>query len=139
MPNFKSLLWVLVGAVAMAAPVAKMPPPPLAPGEALVLAGPDGVVHAFGPSTEEELLGTLASLPWLKLEGAEWSSEGLTFKCGGALNGFRCSDPKGHGRVVPCMIQRARHNTSARPITSIVRWQGKRKRYLERSQVRLPL
>jgi hypothetical protein len=41
----------------------------------------------------------VAKAVWLKLEWAEWGSEGVAFKCPGTLEGLACTRPKGHGRV----------------------------------------
>jgi hypothetical protein len=44
-------------------------------------------------------MGELATLVWLKLEGAEWNAANVVFKCTGTFNGVVCSAPKGHGTV----------------------------------------
>ena len=44
-------------------------------------------------------MGCLAELAWLKLEGSEWASMDILFKCTGSWAGHPCSDPKGHGKV----------------------------------------
>ena len=100
MLNFKTLLLgPLCAFVVAAAPAPKPPAPPLEKGEALVLEGPDGVVYRFGDSHRESPMGSLAGLVWLKLEGADWSSVGVRFKCLGLMNGEACSLAKGHGKV----------------------------------------
>lgn len=100
MSNCKALLLALVCVLAIAAPPpAKVPLPPLEPGEALALTGPDGVVHRFGPAQVEGPMGGLACLAWLKLEGAEWGASVLAYRCTGSAHGLSCSLPKGHGRV----------------------------------------
>jgi hypothetical protein len=107
MLKLRPLLLVLVCALVQGAPpsaaLPEAPPvqvaPPLLPGEDLALAGPDGELHGFGHARRESPLGSLASLLWLKLEGAEWTTQGVGFKCTGALPGLACSNPKGHGKV----------------------------------------
>lgn len=44
-------------------------------------------------------MGSLAKLLWLRLEGEEWASRMVTFKCKGELNSIRCWNRKGHGKV----------------------------------------
>lgn len=68
--------------------------PDLKPGEGLAVSGPDGEVHGFGASRAETPLGALAWLVWLKLEGAEWASRDVVFRCKGP-----CAGTKGHGRM----------------------------------------
>jgi len=100
MSMLKAFLLVSVCALAAAAPPpARTPVAPLLAGEALAVAGPDGVLHPFGEAARELPLGSLAKLVWLKLEGSEWGSMGVQFNCTGAWKGNRCSRPKGHGRV----------------------------------------
>ncbi len=99
---------LLVGALfALALPLlaqgpiaaSKLETPVLLPGEGLAVAGPDGVIHTYGEATRETPMGSLAKLLWMRLEGDEWSSLGVEFKCTGAWNGHRCWLAKGHGRV----------------------------------------
>ena len=86
-------------AMATAPATPRIPAPPLEKGEALVLEGPDGELFHFGDSQRQSPMGSLASLVWLKLEGAEWASAGVGFQCSGLMNGEACSIAKGHGRV----------------------------------------
>ena len=44
-------------------------------------------------------MGSLAELVWMGLEGAEWSAQGLQFKCTGKAGPFTCWKQDGHGRV----------------------------------------
>lgn len=88
--------------LATAALAAQAPRPPkapaapdLRPGEAFALAGPDGVVQAWGASRVERPLGVLGCLPWLRLEGDGWAARDVQFKC----KGPDCTRAKGHGRV----------------------------------------
>ena len=93
-----ALLCTCVLAAAPAAPKA-VPAPPLLAGEALAVAGSDGVVYLFGEASREAPAGSLAELGWLKLEGSSWSSMGVQFRCTGGRNGQTCFLPKGHGKV----------------------------------------
>jgi hypothetical protein len=95
------MLFGLLAAAALwgAPPKAAPPAPPLLPGEALVLAGPDLEVYRYGDAAAESPMGTLSQLLWVRLEGDAWASESLDFKCKGAVGPFLCSEPKGHGRV----------------------------------------
>jgi len=83
---------------AQAVPAA-MKPPPLRPGEALVITLGDGVVQAYGEAKQEAPMGSLAQLVWMRLEGADWSSLGVRFKCTGAAGPFICWKHDGHGKV----------------------------------------
>ena len=96
------LLWALMTAGMLAAAPPTVAPAiqaPLLPGESLALAGPDNKVYRFGDTLSEGPMGGLAHLVWAKLEGDGWASQDVQFKCSGALGGFHCSAPKGHGRV----------------------------------------
>lgn len=81
------------------APRKPPPPPPLQPGESLAVAGPDHEIYDYGDSRVEGPMGGLSHLLWVKLEGDAWASGDMQFKCAGAAGPFRCSAPKGHGRV----------------------------------------
>lgn len=82
-----------------APPAARAMMPPLQPGESLAVAGPDGVVHLFGPDPSlESPMGSLAKLVWIKLEGMEWASMDVRFNCTGTWQGYHCWNPKGHGK-----------------------------------------
>ena len=102
----KRLLFPLVIGCLLAAaspPAAKVPAPPLLPGESLALAltpeDEDKEVYLFGDTQRESPMGNLAYLPWLQLAGAEWVAVHPTFKCTGVMNGEACALAKGHGRV----------------------------------------
>ncbi len=73
--------------------------PVLLPGEGLAVAGADGQIFTYGEATRETPMGSLAKLLWMRLEGDEWVSLGVTFKCTGEWNGHHCWLAKGHGRV----------------------------------------
>ncbi len=95
-------LWstsVLVAPLLAQAPPPRPKPPVLEPGEGLAVGASGGDLEAFGEARSESPMGGLAELPWLRLEGSEWSSRMLTFKCTGAWSGQHCWSPKGHGRV----------------------------------------
>jgi hypothetical protein len=86
--------------VAQPAPVStSLPVPVLQPGEGLALTMGDGEVHTFGEAQKVAPMGSLALLVWLRLEGAEWASQSVQFKCTGSSGPLACSNPKGHGRV----------------------------------------
>jgi hypothetical protein len=99
--TIKPLLLVFACALAAAPPPAsKTPVAPLLPGESLAIAGPDGIVHLFGPdASRESSMGGLAKLVWIKLEGMEWASMDVRFHCTGTWEGYPCWKPKGHGKV----------------------------------------
>lgn len=73
--------------------------PTLRPGESFVITLGDGEVHAYGDSTKEAPMGGLAKLVWMRMEGADWASRGVLFKCMGKAGPFTCRKPEGHGRV----------------------------------------
>ena len=97
MPSLNALL--LGFACSLFAAAAPVPAPPLLAGEALALAGQDREVFQFGDTQGESPMGTLAYLPWPKLEGAEWGARNPMFKCEGVMNQEACSVAKGHGKV----------------------------------------
>lgn len=74
-------------------------PPPLRPGEGLAFATLGGTPEFRGEASIETPLGDLAGLLWLRLEGFEWSSRRVTYKCSGRNGELACTSPKGHGRV----------------------------------------
>jgi hypothetical protein len=76
-----------------------VPAPVLRTGEALVIGGGDGKVHAFGEARTESPIGSLAQLVWLRLEGDEWAAQDRVFKCKGSMGSHHCSLAKGHGKV----------------------------------------
>lgn len=100
MTMLKSLFLLCACALSAAVPPPpKTPVAPLLPGESLAVAGPDGTVYVFGDAAREEPMGNLAHLVWLKLEGSEWSAMAVQFNCTGTYRGYRCWQPKGHGKV----------------------------------------
>ncbi|MDR1840615.1 MAG: hypothetical protein LBQ86_01655 [Holophagales bacterium] len=73
--------------------------PDTRPGEGLAVISQVGEVKTWGEVDAFSPLGNLAKILWLRLESDEWNALGLRNKCKGELNGIRCSNPKGHGRV----------------------------------------
>ena len=70
--------------VAQPAPVQMtLPVPVLQPGEGLALTIGDGEVHTYGEAQKVSPMGSLALLVWMRLEGAEWASQSMQFKCAG--------------------------------------------------------
>jgi len=76
-----------------------LPVPVLQPGEGLALTIGDGEVHTYGEARREVPMGSLALLVWMRLEGSEWASRSVQFKCTGASGPSTCSNRKGHGKV----------------------------------------
>lgn len=93
------LILLAAAALPAAPPKPKPPAPALLPGEVLAISDPDRTVWTYGDAAGEGPMGDLAGLVWAKLEGDAWLSEDLHFKCSGAAGPFRCTAPKGHGRV----------------------------------------
>lgn len=85
-----SLLALALGAAA---------PPALRPGEGLAFASPGATPERRGEAAVVSPLGDLAGLLWLRLEGFEWSSRRVAYKCSGRSGDLACTAPKGHGRV----------------------------------------
>jgi hypothetical protein len=73
--------------------------PVLRPGEGFAITLGDGEVRAFGEARKEAPMGSLAKLVWMRLEGAEWSSSGVHYRCKGSDGPFVCWNREGHGRV----------------------------------------
>jgi hypothetical protein len=73
--------------------------PVLRPGEGFAITLGDGEVRAFGEARKEAPMGSLAKLVWMRLEGAEWSSSGVQYRCKGSDGPFVCWNREGHGRV----------------------------------------
>jgi len=98
------ILLLLVG-LGLGAQSAEASGKPLLPGlvleagEGLAVALGDNEVQLLGEARTEAPLGGLAKLVWMRLEGADWTSRGLRFKCTGSLAPFLCTTVKGHGRV----------------------------------------
>lgn len=85
--------------------------PSLEPGEGFAVAEVNGGVQVFGEGGKPGPMGSLAKLVWLELEGSEWGSQLLLFKCTGNVKGHPCGLPKGHGRVdLPKALQVDCHN-----------------------------
>lgn len=101
MLNLRIVLATLAATLCLAAQPApaEMKPPSLRPGEGFAITLGDGVVRAYGDAKQEAPMGSLAQLVWLRLEGSEWSGQGVQFKCTGAAGPFICSKRDGHGRV----------------------------------------
>ena len=59
----------------------------------------DGEVKSYGEARKEAPMGSLAKLLWVRIEGDEWGTRLVSFKCTGEWNGFHCWLKKGHGRV----------------------------------------
>ena len=93
------LIPLAVPAALLAAPPVPPLPAPLEPGEGLAVLQADGSVRLSGEAEREQPMGSLAKLVWLKLEGAEWSAQGLEFRCTGTLDGHACWLKTGHKRV----------------------------------------
>ena len=73
--------------------------PIMKPGEGFAIKTIDGGVHTYGEAKKEAPMGGLAKLVWMQLEGTEWASMGVQFKCTGKAGPLTCSNPKGHGKV----------------------------------------
>ncbi|WP_257304474.1 hypothetical protein [Geothrix campi] len=73
--------------------------PVLRAGEGFAITLGDGEVRAFGEARKEAPMGSLAKLVWMRLEGAEWSSSGVQYRCKGSDGPFVCWNREGHGRV----------------------------------------
>lgn len=82
-----------------APPPRAMEAPVLQPGEGFAITLGDDVVWAYGEARKEAPMGSLAKLVWLKLEGAEWASQGLRYQCKGTQGSWSCWNHEGHGRV----------------------------------------
>lgn len=90
------LLGVLLSAQEPAPPAWK--PGALHPGEGLAVTLEGGPVQCFGEASKEAPMGSLAKLVWLKLEGVEWVSRDVRFRCTGTLGPYHCWKRDGHGR-----------------------------------------
>ncbi len=85
--------------VLAAQPAPAVTEPALKPGEGFAITLGDGEVRAYGEARKEAPMGSLAKLVWLRLEGADWASRNVRFKCSGAAGPFVCWNREGHGRV----------------------------------------
>ena len=73
--------------------------PQLEPGEGLAVADPEGNIQLFGEASKEAPMGSLAKLVWLRLEGDDWASLDVTYRCTGTAGPYHCWQPSGHGKV----------------------------------------
>ncbi|BDU69674.1 hypothetical protein GETHOR_17750 [Geothrix oryzae] len=73
--------------------------PALQPGEGFAITLGDGEVRVYGEAGREAPMGSLAKLVWMRLEGSDWASQGVRYKCTGAAGSFHCWNREGHGRV----------------------------------------
>ena len=85
--------------VACLAQEAKPFRPQLEPGEGLAVADPEGNIQLFGEASKEAPMGSLAKLVWLRLEGDDWASLDVTYRCTGTAGPYHCWQPSGHGKV----------------------------------------
>lgn len=92
-------IFVMSAVLAAAQPPSLLHPGPLKPGEGLAVCLGDGPVQSWGDASKQAPMGDAAKLLWLKLEGTEWASRGVRFKCTGTLGSFTCSRKEGHGTV----------------------------------------
>ncbi|WP_291271156.1 hypothetical protein [Geothrix sp.] len=76
-----------------------LPMPVLKPGEGLSLTLGDGEVRSYGEAQKEAPMGGLAKLIWMRLEGSDWSSRNVQFRCQGMAGSFLCGKREGHGRM----------------------------------------
>jgi hypothetical protein len=74
-------------------------PPALRPGEGLAFADLEGRTETRGDASVPGPLGDLSSLLWLRLEGYDWASWRVSYKCSGREGELACTSAKGHGRV----------------------------------------
>jgi hypothetical protein len=74
-------------------------PPALRPGEGLAFASLGGKTEGRGEAASQGPLGDLSGLLWLRLEGFDWSSRRVAYKCSGREGDLVCTLAKGHGRV----------------------------------------
>ena len=70
--------------------VAASQAPVLRPGEGFAITLGDGGVRAFGEARREAPMGSLAKLVWMRLEGSDWASRGVRYKCTGKAGSFTC-------------------------------------------------
>ena len=88
-----------VASSVLALALAAAEPPALKPGEGLAFASLDGKTELRGEASIVGPMGDLAGLLWLRLEGYDWSSRRVSYKCSGRDGDLSCTSPKGHGRV----------------------------------------
>jgi len=101
MLNPRMLLATLAAALCLGAQPdpAERKAPTLRPGEGFAITLGDGLVRAHGEARQEAPMGSLAQLVWMRMEGADWASQGVRFKCTGTAGPFTCGNREGHGRV----------------------------------------
>jgi len=99
--NPRPLLLALLSSLLLAAQPAPAPlkEPALRPGEGFAITLGDGEVRAYGEAKKEAPMGSLAKLVWLRMEGADWASRNVRFKCTGSAGPYVCWNREGHGRV----------------------------------------
>ncbi len=99
--NARALLLSLTATLLLTAQPAPETPaaPALKPGEGFAITLGDGEVRAYGEAKREAPMGSLSKLAWMRLEGSEWISKGVSFKCTGQGGPFKCWKPEGHGRL----------------------------------------
>ncbi|MBK9796307.1 MAG: hypothetical protein IPP58_07390 [Holophagaceae bacterium] len=85
--------------VLAAQPAPAVTEPALKPGEGFAITLGDGEVRAYGEARKEAPMGSLAKLVWLRLEGSDWASRSVQFRCKGSVGPFVCWNREGHGRV----------------------------------------
>lgn len=76
-----------------------LPQPVLKAGEGLALTLGDGKVQLYGEARTEAPMGGLAKLAWMRLEGSDWSTTNVHFRCQGSVASAVCGKGVGHGRV----------------------------------------
>lgn len=101
MSNPRGLLLAFLATLLLSAQPApaQLKEPDLKPGEGFAITLGNGEVRSYGEATREAPMGSLAKLVWLRLEGADWASRSVRFKCTGAAGPFVCWNRDGHGRV----------------------------------------
>ena len=101
MSNLRYLLAACLATLVLVAQSAPAPlkEPALKPGEGFAITLGDGAVALYGEAKKEAPMGSLAKLVWMRMEGAEWASRSVQFKCKGAAGPFVCWNREGHGRV----------------------------------------
>lgn len=76
-----------------------LPRPVLKAGEGLALTLGDGEVALYGEARAEAPMGGLAKLAWMRLEGSDWSTLHVQFRCRGSAASTICRKGGGHGSV----------------------------------------
>lgn len=95
-----TLLWAQAPSANKPAAAPQKPwAPVLEPGEGLAVGTPDGRVSTYGEARAQAPMGSLAKLVWVRLEGNDWMSQGILFKCTGQMGPWTCWKHDGHGKV----------------------------------------